>query len=161
VQASRVHGMHVTRATVVSQPEPGQGQSGQKKRTMTATITTTQYGQQTVSGTMLVKVQRGPAPSQPRRGGQPAQQPRPGRTVDGDGVGLDAAVDLAAQRFPEIEVERCDTTGDGDDARVLWTCRAPSETHLHRWAAGARFAVASLRRLSTHRLSRPTEGNQR
>ena len=61
---------------------------------------------------------------------------------------LDAAVDLASQRFPEIDVERCDTTGDGVDARVLWMCRAPSETHLHRWAAAAGVAVTSVRRLA-------------
>jgi hypothetical protein len=82
-------------------------------------------------------------------------------TVEGDSGHLDAAVDLAAQRFPEIELERCDTTGDGVDARVLWMCRAPSETHLHRWAAAARVAVASLRRLSTHELSHPSEADHR
>ena len=78
-------------------------------------------------------------------------------TLNTHGDHLDAAVDLASQRFPEIEVERCDTTGDGVDAHVLWTCRAPSETHLHRWAAAARVAVASVRRLSAHAVR---EGNQ-
>ena len=82
-------------------------------------------------------------------------------TLDGDGAHLDAAVDLTSVRFPEIDVQRCDTTGDGPNARVLWMCRAPSETHVHRWAAAAHFAVTSVRRLSAHRADRPTTGAQR
>jgi hypothetical protein len=53
---------------------------------------------------------------------------------------IDAAVRLASQRFPEIAVE--DVSVDDTGARTLWLCRAPSETHVSRWAEAAQLGSA-------------------
>jgi hypothetical protein len=53
---------------------------------------------------------------------------------------IDAAVRLAAQRFPEIAVE--DLTTDRHGTRTLLVCRAPSKTHVDRWAKAAHLAAA-------------------
>jgi hypothetical protein len=48
------------------------------------------------------------------------------------------AVRLAAQRFPEIAVEGLSTDDSG--TRTVWVCRAPSRTHVDRWAEAADLA---------------------
>ena len=55
---------------------------------------------------------------------------------------IDAAVRLATQRFPEVAVE--DISTDDDGARTIWVCRAPSKTHVGRWAEAAHLAAASV-----------------
>jgi hypothetical protein len=52
---------------------------------------------------------------------------------------IDAAVRLASQRFPEIAVE--DISTDHAAAQTFWVCRAPSKTHVVRWAKAAHLAV--------------------
>jgi hypothetical protein len=64
------------------------------------------------------------------------------------GSRLDGAERLAAQRFPEISVERHYVTDDGTTARAVWVCRAPSETHLGRWAESAELTVTSMCRIA-------------
>ena len=53
---------------------------------------------------------------------------------------IDAAVRLAARRFPEIAVE--DVSTDQDRTRTRWVCRAPSKTHVDRWVKAAHLAAA-------------------
>ena len=53
---------------------------------------------------------------------------------------IDAAVRLAAERFPEIAVE--DLATDDNGTTSLWVCRAPSKTHVDRWASAAHLAAA-------------------
>jgi hypothetical protein len=56
---------------------------------------------------------------------------------------LDAAVHLAGHRFPEIDVQRTYITHDTSGPQAWWVCRAPSESHLGRWAAAAGLRIAS------------------
>ena len=54
---------------------------------------------------------------------------------------------VAAQRFPELTVEqRCPAPSD-DIGRDRWLCRAPSETHVRRWAAAVGVTIQGLRRI--------------
>ena len=57
----------------------------------------------------------------------------------------DSAERLAASRFPEVAVEHRFAAHDGDVGSELWVCRAPSASHVHRFAAAARLSLASLR----------------
>jgi hypothetical protein len=54
------------------------------------------------------------------------------------------AIELAAQRFPEIAVEQCYAERDASDARLFWVCRAPSVAHIDRWAVAAQLRLTSL-----------------
>jgi hypothetical protein len=61
-------------------------------------------------------------------------------------VGGDAqhrAVGLATRRFPEIAVEE-GPTPDGAEGIDRWLCRAPSASHVRRWAEAARLPLRSL-----------------
>ena len=60
---------------------------------------------------------------------------------------LTRATRLAAQRFPEIAVEHHYTAYDEASTRDLWVCRAPSRTHLERWADAARIACRSVEKV--------------
>lgn len=76
------------------------------------------------------------------RDGEPPAMPRYRLlTATVEPGALDAALRLAATRFPEIAVEgRCEVAG-----RAEWVCRAPSGAHVRRWSAAARIPVTSLR----------------
>ncbi len=58
-------------------------------------------------------------------------------------TGLLGAVRMAAERYPEIAIEDRFVAHDGP-AREVWVCRAPSSTHLQRWAAAAGLVLRSL-----------------
>ena len=62
-----------------------------------------------------------------------------------NGPQRDSAERLAATRFPEVAVEHRFTAHDGDSGSELWVCRAPSASHVHRFAIAARLSLASLR----------------
>lgn len=49
----------------------------------------------------------------------------------------DAAIDVAARRFPEVAVELRYAAHDYDSGHDVWVCSAPSETHVRRWAEAA------------------------
>jgi hypothetical protein len=53
--------------------------------------------------------------------------------------------DLAAHRFPEVALEQhfTDHAGTTD----MWVCRAPSCTHVQRWADAAGLQVQAIRRV--------------
>ena len=53
------------------------------------------------------------------------------------------AIDTIPRRFPEIEVieRRYDDTNQVD----VWICRAPSVSHLERWASASALPLATLR----------------
>jgi hypothetical protein len=55
------------------------------------------------------------------------------------------AVQLAALRYPEVAIEQTLATSHGDGDRELWVCRAPSETHLRRWAEAAELDAVAAR----------------
>jgi hypothetical protein len=57
-----------------------------------------------------------------------------------------AALALAARQFPELAVEHVLSAGGREDqpARSLWVCRAPSSTHVRRWADAAHLRVRAL-----------------
>lgn len=59
------------------------------------------------------------------------------------GAQLDAAMRLSQRRFPEIAIEMLCASSDRE--RVRWVCRAPSLTHVDRWAALSGLPVESLR----------------
>lgn len=61
---------------------------------------------------------------------------------------------LAATRFPEITVDLRFAAHD-DDGLDVWVCRAPSESHLRRWAADAALTVDLLQPVDAdgHRLT--------
>jgi len=56
----------------------------------------------------------------------------------------DRAAQLVAQRFPEIAVEHHYTAHDDVSTRELLACRAPSRTHVERWAEAARLPLRSV-----------------
>ena len=58
---------------------------------------------------------------------------------------------LAMERFPEveIEVERSAAFEPESPGRELWECRAPSDTHIRRWATAAGFSNATTRETRT------------
>ena len=60
----------------------------------------------------------------------------------------DLALRLAAQRFPEISLERRYAEHDGG-GRDVWVCRAPSEDQLTRWAVAAELSLGEVRRVDT------------
>jgi hypothetical protein len=64
-----------------------------------------------------------------------------------DDVARRRARSLATERFPEIEieVERSAAHDLASSGRELWECRAPSDTHLRRWAAAVGFPNATTR----------------
>jgi hypothetical protein len=75
-----------------------------------------------------------------------------------DDAGRKRARSLATERFPEIEIEieRSAAFDLGSPGRELWECRAPSDTHLRRWAAAAGFSNATTRlNPSPHEGERP------
>ena len=51
------------------------------------------------------------------------------------------AVDVLARRFPEIDV--IEQHRDGVAREEVWICRAPSATHVERWAteSALRFTI--------------------
>jgi hypothetical protein len=54
------------------------------------------------------------------------------------------AAELAARRFPEVDVVDCGSdNGCGDVLR--WVCRAPNVDHVRRWAAAAELGPAEIR----------------
>jgi hypothetical protein len=61
--------------------------------------------------------------------------------------GSAAAMQLAARLFPEIAVEHCYVAHDAAGVRATWVCRAPSDTHLHRWAAASGLGPVSVQRV--------------
>jgi hypothetical protein len=63
---------------------------------------------------------------------------------------LDAAVELAALRFPEITVEQRYLEHDGSNGRAILVCRAPSDAHLRRWAVSTQLPLTSLRHIDSH-----------
>jgi hypothetical protein len=56
------------------------------------------------------------------------------------------ALELAARRFPEVDVTDCGSL-DGADHDLTWVCRAPNADHLRRWAVAADLGPADLRPL--------------
>ena len=62
-----------------------------------------------------------------------------------DDVARERARSLASERFPEIEVERSAVLDPERPGRERWECRAPSDTHVRRWAAAAGFSHATTR----------------
>ena len=62
-----------------------------------------------------------------------------------NGPQRDSAARLVATRFPEVAVEHRFTAHDGESGSELWVCRAPSASHVHRFATAARLSLASLR----------------
>ena len=54
----------------------------------------------------------------------------------------DDAVELAAVRYPEIVIDH--RYAAHDEGLDVWVCQAPSENHLRRWAAAAKFTVDLL-----------------
>ena len=60
----------------------------------------------------------------------------------------DAALRLAARRFPELALEQRfgEHDGSGDD---LWVCRAPDPDRLARWAAAAGLEVGDIRHVES------------
>lgn len=52
---------------------------------------------------------------------------------------------LAAWRFPEVAVEHRYAAHGVPHGKELWVCRAPSEAHVHRWAAASDLELAALR----------------
>jgi hypothetical protein len=66
-------------------------------------------------------------------------------TAAPDRLSAAAAADLAARKFPEVVLEQ------GSDGPVgvpaVWVVRAPSRTHVGRWAAAAGLRPTVLRRL--------------
>jgi hypothetical protein len=74
------------------------------------------------------------------------------------------ATRLVMERFPEIAIEERYTSRDSDVRTELWICRAPSETHLRRWADAAALTVHGLRRIEhtvTPDHENPTKGTSR
>jgi hypothetical protein len=57
----------------------------------------------------------------------------------------------AAQRFPEVAIERYLSASDPADGRDLWVCRAPSAAHLRRWADACRLTLAALQTIDYER----------
>ena len=49
---------------------------------------------------------------------------------------------LLRTRFPELAIHQISS----EPAADRWGCRAPSEAHLHRWAAASQLVIKSLRR---------------
>jgi hypothetical protein len=60
------------------------------------------------------------------------------RTSSITGSARQRAVEIAARRFPEIEIEEPGADDDRDD----WVCRAPSIDHIRRWARAAELELA-------------------
>jgi hypothetical protein len=56
------------------------------------------------------------------------------------------ALDRLGTRFPEIDVVGRYRSIDAADE--LWVCRAPSVTHVERWAAEAELHITGIRRLA-------------
>jgi hypothetical protein len=75
------------------------------------------------------------------------------RTIASSGPA--AAMRLAAGSFPEIAVEHCYVSHDEGCGLTTWVCRAPSETHLHRWAEASELGPVSVLRVDAHH---PAEG---
>jgi hypothetical protein len=72
------------------------------------------------------------------------------------GPRLDEAERLAVHRFPEISVEHRFIADDGATARAVWVCRAPSPSHLGRWAESAELSITSMSRIAAEH--RPASG---
>ncbi len=53
------------------------------------------------------------------------------------------AMEIAARRFPEVDVMDCGSD-DGRDDTLTWMCRAPNADHVRRWAAAAELAPADI-----------------
>lgn len=54
------------------------------------------------------------------------------------------AAEVAAQRFPEVDVVDCRMDGDRPNLQI-WECRAPNAAHLRRWAAAAHLTADDVR----------------
>jgi hypothetical protein len=54
------------------------------------------------------------------------------------------AAELAARRFPEVDVMGCGAD-DGPADVLRWVCRAPNADHVRRWAAAADLGPAEIR----------------
>jgi hypothetical protein len=67
-------------------------------------------------------------------------------TVPVDGVVRATATALLPARFPELQIDQVSAGPDTD----RWRLRAPSEAHLHRWAAASQLEIRSLRRADAH-----------
>ena len=63
-------------------------------------------------------------------------------TAPADEIARTTATALLKTRFPELAIEQLSS----DPAADRWGCRAPSEAHLHRWAAASQLVIRSLRR---------------
>ena len=66
----------------------------------------------------------------------------------------DALAELTATRHPEVLVELRFAAHDNDGLDV-WICRAPSETHIRRWAAAADLELRLLQPVDAQQPERP------
>jgi hypothetical protein len=65
------------------------------------------------------------------------------RVTGSSAVDVEAALSVAASRFPEIGVEHR-FLGRGEHRSEVWVCTAPSETHVVRWATAVSLAPEDI-----------------
>lgn len=78
-----------------------------------------------------------------------------------DDTARERAGRVAAERFPEMEIEHTYVTERDDVSREVWVCRAPSASHVERWAAATQLPLGVVRRVDADVAARLEGGSLR
>jgi hypothetical protein len=67
----------------------------------------------------------------------------------------ESVASLTDTRYPEVRVDLRYAAHD-DDGLDVWVCRAPSETHVRRWAAAADLELRLVQLVDAENATEPT-----